>query len=130
MSNNAVIVTFIICAALVIIAYIGKDKGEKRGLNTKIKVIAVPSAKISLGVAIDIWTAIANSPDGTKENDVVEEGYSCNCPLCEYYGNTCNNCLINFCGGNDAPYEIWYRNKTAANAQAVLDQLIEAKEKL
>jgi hypothetical protein len=112
----------------------------------KIKVIPITTPKEALTESIKIWTVIANSPDGTRKLDVVEGGYSKQCPLCHLVSQRviyidmprhCQKYICplysdesGYCNEIGNPYYNWDNDTTATNAQAVLGQLMKAKEKL
>lgn len=98
----------------------------------KLKVVKIETVEQALIESIKIWKVLSKSPDGTKKTEVVEFGYWCNCPLCEYfskfswdYENKCENCPIYRCQDGIQPYGSWVENQTAENAKRVLEQLEE-----
>lgn len=92
-----------------------------------IKVVEIKTSRQALKESIKIWKRISESPDGTLKRDIVEGGYSNNCPLCELFGSlsACPGCPISFCLCGGEPYVIWQNNPTTENAKRVLEQLEE-----
>lgn len=96
----------------------------------KIKLRPLHTLKEALEASIEIWERLSESPDGTKKEDILESGYSCDCPLCDYVRSNCAICPISDCLEIGQPYITWADNKTKSNAKAVLKQLQDALKEI
>ncbi len=94
----------------------------------KIQVVKLTSLAQAIDEAMSIWAALSYSPNDTRIQDVLEEGYKSNNPLCDYLQYDCFKCPHFHCYDANTPFFRWAVNKTPANADAVYQQLYEAKE--